>query len=130
MTCSHAGADWIESSLKKKCSPLGREVADLLGDVYGGIYHMNHGSLERASWGDNYCVEVTLCGDLATVDQSHLTCLVVFAHDRMIRINLFGVGPRCIRAQFHQRFVRDGSIMDYCPTIERHAEIVRGAARP
>jgi len=44
----YAGASWIKSSLKKEMSPLGEAVANLLGRVSRGIYHLKTSSLEIA----------------------------------------------------------------------------------
>lgn len=124
----YSGADWIYHSLATgEMSPLGIAVADLLGDVWLGIYHMNTTSLSKVDWANPYCVEVTLprSGSLCTVDGNKLTILVVLAHDRMIRVGLEGVGPGYIRAQFHQRSSRDGRLMERYPTLEDHADLIR-----
>lgn len=34
------GADWIKTAYKTEMSPLGEAVADLLDDLYSGIYHI------------------------------------------------------------------------------------------
>lgn len=38
MSEKFAGADWLEQSLGIKASPFGRKVADILGQVWRGIY--------------------------------------------------------------------------------------------
>lgn len=121
----YAGADWIELSLKKGTSPLGRNVADLLGDVFKGIYHLQNSALKKVKWDDDYCIEFTLYGELSTVDFNLLTILVVLAHDRMIRVTIRGVGPGYMRLMFHQRTKRTGSISERYPTIEDHVKQIR-----
>ncbi len=121
----YSGSEWIEQSLKKSMSPLGKNVADLLGDVFKGIYHLDTSALKRVDWLDNYCIEYTHWGDLATVDFNHLTELVVLAHDRMIRVNVRGIGPGYMKMLFHQRETREGSITERCPTIESHINQIR-----
>ncbi len=47
----YAGSDWIKKSLKiTKMSPIGEAVADLLGEVYQGIYHLETRSLRKVDW--------------------------------------------------------------------------------
>jgi hypothetical protein len=121
----YAGADWVERSLKKKLSPLGRNVADMLGDVFKGIYHLPSNSLRKVDWGDPSCIEYTYYGCLETVDFNLLTILVVLAHDRMIRISIRGIGPGYMRLMFHQREKRTGSIYERYPTIEDHVKQIR-----
>ena len=121
----YAGSNWIETSLKCKCSPLGRNVADLLGDVFKGIYHLSHKALQQVQWGDEYVVEFTYHGDLETVDFNLLTILVVLAHDMMIRVSIRGVGPGYMRMMFHQRTNRTGSMGERYPTIEDHIKQIR-----
>lgn len=122
---NYAGHEWIEQSLKKKCSPLGAAVADLLGRVFLGIYHVDSKALGRVEWDNAHYVSVVLYGDLATVDNNRLTLLVVLAHEAMMRVSLEGCGPKYIRAIFHQRKTREGSICDRCPTIDEHVQIIR-----
>lgn len=121
----YSGADWIESNLKCKCSALGTSVANLLGDVFKGIYHLSNGSLQKTNWENGYCIEYTLCGELSTVDFNLLTILVVLAHDRMIRVTIQGVGPGYMRLMFHQRTKRTGSMFERYPTIEDHIKQIR-----
>ena len=44
----YSGADWIKGSLKREMSPFGELVADILGVVFLGIYHVDVKALERA----------------------------------------------------------------------------------
>ena len=99
----YSGADWIKRSLKKEMSSLGEAVANLLGRVFAGIYHLPSNSLQKVDWSDPYCLEFTFYGELATFDFSHLTALVVFGHDEMIRISIRGCGPGYIKMMFHQQ---------------------------
>lgn len=121
----YAGADWIKKDLQVDMSPLGEAVADLLGDVWYGIYHLDERSLSRVDWGDGFCIRYTLRGSLATWDFNHLTTLVVLSHDRLIRFSIEGVGPDYIRLMFHQRETRKGSTMERLPTIEEHIKLIR-----
>lgn len=121
----YAGARWIKSSLKKEMSPLGEAVANLLGRVFKGIYHLRTVSLEKVDWSNDLWIEFTYTGDLSTVDFRNLTELVVFAHDEMIRVSLQGCGPGYLKMLFHQRESRTGSVSERYPTIEDHIAAIR-----
>ena len=121
----YSGASWIKRSLKKEMSPLGEAVANLLGRVHRGIYHLRTSALERVDWSNNQWIEFVYDGNMATVDFPDLTMLVVFAHDEMIRVSLEGCGPRYMRMIFHQRDSREGGMSERYPTIEDHIEKIR-----
>ncbi len=121
----HSGSGWIQKSLKKEMSPLGEAVANLLGRVFAGIYHLPSATLRRVNWKDPYYIEYIHRGELATFDFSHLTALVVFAHDEMIRVSIEGCGPGYMKFLFHQRDRRTGSASERYPTIEDHIDALR-----
>ena len=121
----HSGASWIKKSLKKEMSPLGEGVANLLGRVFRGIYHLKTSALNRVDWKNPYWIEFIYNSDLATVDFNLLTAIVVFSHDEMIRVSIEGCGPRYMRMIFHQRNKRDGSMFESFPTIEDHIKKIR-----
>ena len=106
-------------------SPLGEAVANLLGRVSRGIYHLNTTSLDKVDWSDKYCVEFSWSGDLSTVDFNLLTALVVYAHDEMVRVSIHGSGFGYIKMQFHQRKSRTGGMSRRYPTIEDHIKEIR-----
>jgi hypothetical protein len=121
----YSGADWIEKNFGE-LSALGREAADLLGDVFLGIYHMRYTSLKKVNWKDGYCIEVTLDRELSSFDGDELTRLILLAHDRMLRISLSGLGPGYIRLTIHKRHKREGQLHERMPTIDKHIELLRG----
>lgn len=121
----HAGADWLERQIKHPLSALGRAAANLLGDVYLGIYHIAGPALYRAAWTDRDCVQVSLYGELATVDGCELTALVVLAHDRMLRVAISGVGPGYLRVSISKRTCREGPFHARHPDLETHAQRIR-----
>ena len=109
-------------------SPLGCEVANILGQVWAGLYHLDERALERADWSDLRWISVIIRHqDLATWDFNHLTQLVVLCHDRMIRMSIEGCGPRATRLSFWQRTSRTGSSSSRMPTIEEHVDMIRKA---
>ena len=121
----YSGAEWIKNNLKTEMSPLGETVANLLGHVFLGIYHLHTGALRNVDWSNNHHIQFIYRGELATFDFNSLTALVVFAHDEMMRVSIEGCGPDYMRLMFHQRKSRTGSICEKCPTIEKHIKILR-----
>lgn len=127
MSTRYAGSDWIRSALKRTdISPLGEAVADLLGEVFAGIYHLDNQKLARVDWADPYVIVVFVSHcSLSTFDNDHLTRLVVLSHDRMLRVNIDAKSARVLELMFHQRKTRDGSIMERMPTMEQHLADIR-----
>lgn len=125
---NYSGADWLARSLeawkKPAASPLGNAVADLLGDVVRGIYHIDERALHRVEWDDAYCIEITMPDDggrWATWDFDLLTGLVVLAHERCIRVSIGAATFHYLKLYFHQRS-REGGIAERHPTIEEAVE--------
>lgn len=124
-TSGYSGADWVAASLKVQMSDFGRRVADLLGDVFLGIYHMNTRALAKADWANDRWVEVVQYGGLASVDGNELTRLVLLGHDRMIRVEIIGCGPGYLKLCFSPRHTRTGNLYESCPTIESAIAFLR-----
>lgn len=124
MTSTYAGADWIKEALGKELSPLGQVVADLLGDVYEGIYHIQK-SVMKVDWTDCHFIEVIVNGPIATVDNNHLTRLLVLCHDRLLRCEVTGAGNGRLRLAFWQRAKREGRLWERCPSLEDHVADIR-----
>ena len=65
----YAGADWLEEVLRPRCglSPFATKVANILGQVFAGIYHIERSVLSpKADWtGDE--INITIRGDLSTL---------------------------------------------------------------
>ena len=119
------GANWIAKTLSVSPSLLGSNVADLFDEVFAGIYHLPMSSLKKTDWTDTYCLRFVFHGGLATVDSGGLTFLVVRAHDRFLRMNIAGCGPKYLEMLFHQRYQREGSISLRCPRIESVVSNIR-----
>ena len=117
----HAGSEWVERQ-HIAMSPLGRRVADLLGEWARGIYHMDYAILSpKTDLADLYYAEVVYRPGYATfdtVDGDDLTRLVFLAHDYGIRVNLRPHGFGYIHMGFSQRGVRSNS-MEGHPTAEQ-----------
>jgi len=123
----YAGADWVKQSLKcQNMSSFGEQVADLLGDLFLGIYHMPTSKLRNVDWHDDACIRVLIDRNMATYDGDLLTRLVVLSHDRMIRVSIDSCNFHNVELMFHKRLVREGgSIFERMPTMESHIEMIR-----
>jgi hypothetical protein len=122
---THSGAEWIKENYKVKLSPLGVAVADLLGDLFGGIYHLETKYLKEVDWGNDHHIVVTLRHkSLATFDYDELTRLVFLCHDHAIRCSVDARANNMLELMFHQR-EREGGISKRHPTIEQALEMWR-----
>ncbi len=137
---AYAGAEWLEGTKRwikgsRKLgtkghyepialSELGALVADILGFVYRGVYHISDDVLRPSvKWDDDYVIQVKLYRDLATWDRNDLTELVILCHDCRVRLSL-GIAPRMIELTFDARS-SEGGISQGHPTIEEAIESVR-----
>src|SRR5688572_33483899 len=97
----HSGADWIKAQLpyinkdrkgipanpNAEMSPLGEAVANLLGELFYGIYHLDHKALYKVDWRNKVFIEFSLgWKQLATTDFDELSRLVFLAHHMAIRV--------------------------------------------
>ena len=127
----YAGSKWMKECLKQtgkndEMSLLGKAVADLLGDVFLGIYHLDQKALLKVDWANNHHVIFNLSWRvLCTWDFDDLTRFVVLCHDRMIRMEIHPCGPHTLRLMFHQRTTREGNIGERYPTMEDHIAMIR-----
>lgn len=120
----HCGAEW----LRKPMSPLGRTVADALGYVYRGLYHLPPGPLDRADWTNPSSISIIVPAwnfELSTWDSDLLTRLVVVCSDMMLRLDLQGANGQYVRLVFHQRWQREGGTAERIPTFEEHVAMIR-----
>lgn len=139
MSGSHYdGAEWVRSSMRhwkkvkgqpRTMSALGEKVADLLGDLYFGIYHLDGGALQRVEWENEHHISIVLpwsqSARLCTYDSSDLTVLVLLCHDRCIRLELEAANTHFIRLTFYERS-RDGDTYHRHPTMEEQIDRWRG----
>ena len=119
----HSGAEWLirngsANPTIAKISPLGIRVADFLGYLYAGIYHISAEALhKRVDWSSTYMIEVTVQdAGMATFDFDQLTKLVFLAHHFCLRVSIHAAAPKYIRLRFHQR-KRDGNFFERHPTL-------------
>lgn len=128
MAIKYAGADWIKKALQvDDMSPLGERVADIIGQVTRGIYHVAD-EVGKVDWSDDLYIEWRTHWPLATYDGSGLTELVVHAHDLCIRVEIIPMSRTTLAIVFHPRSAREGGQMwERHPTLERHVYQVRDA---
>ncbi|MCD0155981.1 hypothetical protein [Deinococcus sp. 6GRE01] len=122
----YAGSEWLAANLtyEKKNAPsaLGMRVADLLGELALGLYHLPKGALYSTNWSDTHHIEVSLENGyvtLCTVDSNFLTRLVFLAHDYGMRVE---IRPRTfshLTLMFWQRHLREGRTSERHPTAEQ-----------
>lgn len=85
----YSGADWLSNY--KTLSPFGVKVADVLGQTYRGIYHIDSYVLnKKARWTSLVDICVIVSGELATYDHDLLTRLVLNCEAQGIKVQLHG----------------------------------------
>lgn len=87
----YAGADWLISREKFSVSPFGVKVANVLGQVFAGIYHIDDAVLsKKVLWGSPVVICVTVHGGLATYDFDQLSRLVFCCRAAKIGVSIYG----------------------------------------
>lgn len=130
----YAGADWLEQMRKNRggyqpLTPFARLVADILGAVYRGIYHIDSGQTLRENFVDDGSVNgvfVTLHRSPSTYDFSELTELVILCHAYSVRLEISARTVGYLQFRFHRRqppkdddqlWQRHPNIMQACERI-------------
>lgn len=92
MKCNYRGADWLKMQLSYKGrtpSSFGEQLADLLGNLFKGIYHIDEYVLRKSvKWEDDQFIQMPLGRELSTWDSSDLTELVLRCHAEGIRLEI------------------------------------------
>lgn len=106
-----------------KLSPLGKRVAQIIGTVWAGIYHLEQNAYlhERTKWDDAHCIRIVFRGTLSTVDFNDLTKLVVLCHDYCVRCEIVAKAPCYLELAFSHRERETTSLPKHWythPTIE------------
>jgi hypothetical protein len=120
---TYAGASWIKDSLKyweigSEISPLGRDVANLLGELFVGIYHVDTKMLRRVDWSNDQHIEISLgWKSFSTYDSDYLTRLVFLAHHMALRVELSASTHHYVKLLFHRR-KRGGAWHQRHPTLD------------
>jgi len=116
-------AAWLERSYGVKCSPLGSEVANVLGYIGNGLYNAPV-KLARVDWAESRCIKINWYTGhgLANFDFDELTKLVLECHLRLMRVEIKASNCQYIGLFFSQRKTREGSDWDRMPSIEEMIE--------
>jgi hypothetical protein len=114
----YAGSDWLMP--RKKLSPFGVRVADLLGEWACGIYHIS-GAISKTDWSDDFYIAINYDGTLDTFDNGNLTRLVMLAHWMCIRVEINSLNFRYMKISFSDR-KRVGDLYNRHPTIDEAVE--------
>ena len=103
-------------------SDLGRAVADLLGELFSGIYHLNDNALRKVEWSNTHHIIFYLSWrTMSTIDDSYLTRLVFLAHHLAIRVEIRACNMQGVQLMFHQR-KRGTDGMRCHPTLDEAVE--------
>lgn len=120
-----AGADWLKTDARRVVSDFGTKVADILGQAYCGIYHLDPGQIRAAEWGSKYRVEIRVSRHLSTFDTNELTRMLVLCHDAKIRLEIAPCNMQLLRLIFWCREANEQHIYDRHPSMEQAIEAVR-----
>ncbi|KKM18497.1 hypothetical protein LCGC14_1665080 [marine sediment metagenome] len=130
MSSRYAGVEWIEKMGWGPMSPLGAEVADILGYCWSGIYHIDNRYLREVKWSDPDQMWIRLREELATHDFSRLTELVLLAHLTGIRIAVLPKSNCTVELTFYRRDSNEVWPGSAHPTLERVVKRVSSQWRP
>ena len=118
----YAGSNWL-SRRGRELSPLGVDVADILGQAWQGLYHIESAvTHKRCKWNDERAIEVVVGQLLSTFDSGVLTILVFLCHEKAIRLEISGACQGYLRLRFSQRKHGAGSISERHPTMQGHLD--------
>jgi hypothetical protein len=107
-----------------KISKLGEHVANLLNDVWCGIYHIEDSALRKIDWTNEDFIRLSIYGGLNSYDDDKLTQLVILAHDYCLRLEINPCNFNHLELLFHQRD-RVADFYHRMPTMEDHLEQIR-----
>lgn len=129
----------------KEFSSLGKKAAHILGEVFQGCHHLDYEEMKRINWANTFFIDYRTHTEIATVDGSMMSALVVMAHDMCMRVSVsaifekdieweemesnlgqYGSCGHVVKLQilFHER-KREGSFMERHPPLEEHIETLR-----
>lgn len=129
MSTKYSGSDWLKENLAREgreISPLGETVADVLGQVWQGIYHNSKAVLnKKVNWSNKTYIVITIAGGLNSYDFMELTALLVLCFDNMLRLEINPKSFDYLELVFHPRKSRMGRIDERLPTIETVIDDIR-----
>ena len=134
MKTKYAGSEWLTDMLRftsrgeVEISDLGKTVADVLGQVYRGLYHIQDEVLhKRVDWSSKHTISIVIRGGLYSYDSSHLTELIVLCYDNMLRLEVNPRAPAYLELRFHRRETRNptASIARRLPALDDMITMIR-----
>jgi hypothetical protein len=98
----HSGADWMaKQGCFKSPSALGVKVADILGQVYLGIYHISDSVIsKKVDWQNDSEISVTISSELATFDGPDLTFLIFCCVKADVSVEVSGAFKGYMKLRF------------------------------
>jgi len=120
----HSGADWVQRNLEQEMSPLGVKVANILGQTYLGIYHIDQEVLKRKRcWTCTNSISITIYGEMASYDASYLTLLILSCKALNVHVTLQGSFKRYIKLTFTEQDLSELSIHPTIPSTKNIMEL-------
>ena len=120
----YAGADWLEKTWSyrkpRKLTAFARLVADIIGAVWKGIYHLDYGKTLRENFEfDERMVQLILPRTISTYDFSDLTELVILCSAYSVRLEICPHNFNYLKLYFHRRQPprRNDSVSERHPNI-------------
>lgn len=114
-------AEWIRN-MEWPIGEFGARVADLLGELYVGIYHIPTQYLKKVDWENPHFIEIVVDdSQYSTFDFGYLTDLVLLCHRECIRGEVSAARQGLLRLRFHSR-QRDGGMSQRHPTMREVLE--------
>jgi len=135
MSSRFAGAEWLKAQAPcwkiPEPSEFGCLIADILGDTFAGLYHLESRQLRNVLWSapSHISVKLRRGTDLATWDSNHLTLLVIYCHDAAVRMSVDAATISMLSLTFSRRISGNTSIMRGHWTMEEAIERAR-SVRP
>lgn len=109
------GAEWLKAQ-NVNMSPLGEEVANLMGELASGLYHIE--GITRADWNAIHTITVTIRDEkFSTYDSDWLTRLVFLCHERDVRVSMKAAAFKYFRLIF-TKVTKEGFFREHHPTLE------------
>jgi hypothetical protein len=98
----HSGADWMaEQDCFKSPSALAIKVANILGQVYLGIYHISDSvTSKKVDWQNDSDISVTISSELATFDGADLTFLILCCVQAGVSVEVSGASKDYMKLRF------------------------------
>lgn len=116
----HQGSAWVVESMicpEEVLSPLGKTVADLLGDLFHGLYHLPIKHLRRVNWQSPYYIRIPVKPSaFSTYDFDRLTEFVFLCHEYCVRGAIAPCNGQYVYLEFTPR-QREGRFSERHPTL-------------